>query len=221
MSPDDPRHGTIPGRAAHRKDGEEACQRCKDANALYQRRYRKIRALYGDLSVPPIGSVRRVQALMTLGWSMTQIADRVGMDQKQLWLTTRQTVVRRTTAARIATVYDALSDTEAPRVTKSQRISVGKTLAHATRNGYAPPVAWDDNIDDLTAEPYAEDEAGEVDEAVVERLLSLRNVPSTRPEKVEAMRRWLATGRSQKSFCEVHGWKQGRYAAAQRQDGAA
>jgi transcriptional regulator with XRE-family HTH domain len=210
MSPDDPRHGTYGGWPAHRRAGQEACQPCKDANALYQRRYRKIRELYGDRTVSPVGTVRRIQALMALGWSMAAVADRIGMESRQLWWTTRQKYVRLATASRIAEVYDELADTRPPTDTKSQRISVAKTLAHAKRQGYAPPIAWDDNIDDPDAEPYAGDDEG-IDDVVVERLLSGRRVPSTRAEKVEAMRRWLASGRSQKSLCEIHGWQSGRY----------
>lgn len=57
------------------------------------------------------------------------------------------------------------------------------------------------------------------DPVVVDRLLTGNRVPSTRADKVEAMRRWMATGRSQRSLCRVHGWQESRY--VERQDGAA
>lgn len=220
MSPDDPRHGTYAGRWAHRASGVEPCDPCKEANATYMRRYRKTRTLYGDRLIDATGSIRRVQALMCLGWSMTQIGEHAGIGQKQLWYTTRQATVRRETAARIAAAYDWMSDTEPPATTMPERVSVGGTLGHARRNGFVPPIGWDDdNIDDPTAAPYDEDESEDIDEAVVERLLSSRRISSTRAEKVEAMRRWMASGRSQKSLCDIHGWQEGRY--VERQDGAA
>lgn len=40
MRADDPRHGTYAGHIAHRKDGEESCQPCKDARTRYEKRYR-------------------------------------------------------------------------------------------------------------------------------------------------------------------------------------
>lgn len=218
MSPDDPRHGTSGGWPAHRKAGQDACQPCKDANALYQRRYRKTRVLYGDRTVSPAGTVRRIQALMTLGWSMSVIAERIGMEPRQMWWTTRQKYIRVATAARVADVYDELADTRPPTDTKGQRISVARTLAHARRQGYVGPIAWDDNIDDPAAEPYAADEEV-IDDVVVERLMSGRKIRSTKAEKVEAMRRWTGSGRSELSLCRMHGWKPGRYVV--RQDGAA
>ena len=53
----------------------------------------------------------------------------------------------------------------------------------------------------------------------VERLLDGQRVPSTVAEKHEAMAQWLAAGRSERSLCALHGWKEGRYVT--RQDGAA
>jgi transcriptional regulator with XRE-family HTH domain len=212
MTPDDPRHGQSGGWAAHRRAGQDACQACKDANALYQRRYRKLRVLYGDRSVDPAGTVRRLQALMTLGWSMAAVAERIGMKDRQIWWTTRQKYLRVATAARIAAAYDELVDLAPPTDTKAQRISVARTLAHASRKGFHPPIAWDDDtIDDPAAEPYAELDDDQVDEAVVARLLEGRQVKSTKAEKFEAMRRWIAAGRPQEELYRAHGWKSGRY----------
>jgi transcriptional regulator with XRE-family HTH domain len=210
VSPDDPRHGTSGGWPAHRRAGQQACQPCKDANALYQRRYRKRRMMYGDRTVNPAGTIRRLQALMAVGWSMASVAERIGMESRQVWWTTRQKYVRVSTAARIAEVYDELADARPPTDTTAQRISVAKTLAHATRQGFAPPIAWDDNIDDPDAEPYAAAEE-DIDEVVVERLMAGVRMRSTKAEKFEAMRRWMSSGRSQRSLCTIHGWYEGRY----------
>jgi asparagine synthetase A len=51
----------------------------------------------------------------------------------------------------------------------------------------------------------------EIDENVVDQLLSLRTVPSNTAERVEALRRWLRRGGSEYEFCNAHGWRHGRY----------
>lgn len=218
MSPDDPRHGTPQGRPAHRRAGEPACDACRDANALYQRRYRKTRALYGNKSVDATGTRRRVEALCRLGWSTTQIAERIDMIQNQLWMTTQQDTVYVTTAARVAEAYEVLSMTVPPTTTTSERISVSRTRAHAIRAGFAPPLAWD-NIDDPSERPNLGGIDDEIDPVVVDRLLHLERIKSTPDEKREAMRRWLAQGRSESSLCLAHGWQASRY--VERTEGAA
>jgi hypothetical protein len=49
-------------------------------------------------------------------------------------------------------VYDELSMRIPSTDTPSARMSVAKTLAFARRNGYVPPLAWDD-IDDVAEVP--------------------------------------------------------------------
>lgn len=41
MKADDPRHGTSPGYQQHRRDGEPACDPCRDAQATKMREHRK------------------------------------------------------------------------------------------------------------------------------------------------------------------------------------
>lgn len=102
--------------------------------------------------------------------------------------------------------------------------ATGPSTISATKvrsRGHLPIIAWDDP--GTPAEPRgwqpADPDGSVVDDVVVERLMAGHRVPSTRAEKVEAMRRWLAAGGSQRSLCRMHGWQEGRY--VERQDGAA
>lgn len=218
MSPDDPRHGTPQGRPAHRRAGEDACDACRDANALYQRRYRKTRALYGDQSVDATGTRRRVQALGVLGWSTTQIAERCGMVQNQLWMTTQQQTVFKSTAARVAEVYEDLSMTFPPMRTKGERISVGKTRSHAIRSGWAPPLTWD-NIDDPDEVPSVGDLGDLVDPVVVSRILA-HDASLARAATVAERRAVVAAWPGSLAELErMTGWRADRY--VDREDGAA
>lgn len=211
MSPDDPRHGKTAGRRVHQRDGEQPCAPCAEANATYQRRYRKTRVLYGDRLIPAIGTTRRIHALQRLGWSIPVIAEHLDMAARQLWWTTTQTLVTRQVAERVAEVYEALSMSLPATDTKGQRISVSKVRTHAERMGWLPPLAWDD-IDRDPEPPAALYSGPGIDPVVVMRLLEGdRNVTSNAAEKDEAMRQWRADGGSERELCIVLGWKTGRY----------
>ncbi|MCW2757010.1 MAG: hypothetical protein JWO46_756 [Nocardioidaceae bacterium] len=190
MTPDDPRHGTNAGYWAGCR---EAC--CRRANARYAKGIRYDR-LHGGRSVPALGSQRRIQALAALGWSYTEIAAAAGMTHRNH---IRRIVVgqkgrpcrylSRKTAAAIAAAFDKLSMT-----IPDQRLS-GRTRAWARRQGWAPPLAWDDDtIDDPTVRPAGpwrpRTQPDDYDEAVVTRILARDVVPATYAERVEVVRRW-------------------------------
>lgn len=149
------------------------------------------------------GTLRRIHALMAIGWSHDEISAHCGMSTKVLANSRRPRVtVRVATAVRVT--YDELSMTPGPnRVTESR----------AARLGYAPPLAWDDEtIDDPDAQPdlgadpeprgkVAESRASRpLDEVAVERAMAgmLRFPPSSLPipELLEAIRRLAARGMS-------------------------
>lgn len=205
MSPDDPRHGTTRGYHAGCHD---LC--CRRAMAKYEKSGRLAR-LNGGRAVPALGYQRRVQALMRLGWTSPDIARAAGWPHRNYVLRVINgqkgkptTWLERKTADALAAAYDQLS-----MVTPEMTPTRARTKARATRLGYAPPLAWDD-IDRDDAPTLGGDD-DQIDDVVVDRLVAGIRLPSTRAEKVEAMRRWVALGRSQASLCAVHGWQQGRY----------
>ena len=96
--------------------------------------------------VPAIGSRRRVEALMCLGWSQAQIDETaealhgVRLHVNALY---RSKSVRANRHRRMAEVYEQLALRPGPSAQVKNR-----SLAR----GYAPPLAWDD-IDDPNEEP--------------------------------------------------------------------
>ena len=207
MSPDDPRHGTPNG---HRAGCREAC--CVEARNRYERNGRKRRELGQRRLIDATGTRRRIQALMRLGWTGQQIAERAGIPRGQSSI---DTLVRRTKrvtverAAAIAAVYDDLSMTLGESVV---------TRARAERNGWPPPLAWDDeSIDDPDATPHlprTRDQKfgrNHVDPVIVERVLLGEDLPTTTAERREITRRWVADGRSEAELCRRLGWRGGRY----------
>jgi hypothetical protein len=102
----------------------------------------------------PTGTRRRLQALAVNGWTSRAIAERLGRKEQSTVLdiqSGRAATVRRWTADAVAALYDELWDVPGPSV---------KARAHAQRNGWLPPLAWDDDtIDDPAAVPQQPDEA--------------------------------------------------------------
>ncbi|MFD7922604.1 helix-turn-helix domain-containing protein [Streptomyces sp. NPDC059740] len=142
--------------------------------------------------VPALGSTRRVRALYALGHYQHVIAKtaHVDLDTVSSLAGAARTKVEVRVAAAIRGAYDELS------------MSVGtsaKTRLRAKREGWAPPLAWDeDAIDNPQAQPHLgapEPAEDYVDGAAVHRYLTDPGVTVTDAERlaaiVEAVRRGL------------------------------
>ena len=148
IAADDPRHGTSAGYIAGCRS--ECCWRAKQ-------RYDKVRRL--ELlttgryrTVSNVGSIRRIQALQYLGWSVPKIAEHVGISDRHLYNLHRHPTIYTSTAAAIAAAYERLAMQFPPETTTGERISAVRARNHARRNGWLPPLAWDD-IDDIDEQP--------------------------------------------------------------------
>jgi hypothetical protein len=115
------------------------------------------------LSVHPVpgarvdatGTRRRIQALIAVGWSASQIGARLGISPTNMWGLSRRLMVSARTAARVRALYDELWDRPPPEDTHRQRVAASRSRRRAAACGWAPPVAWDDDaIDDPKAEPH-------------------------------------------------------------------
>jgi hypothetical protein len=129
--------------------GEQPCDPCTVAHRAAQKR-RTLRVLNGSANwMPAIGTQRRIQALVAIGWRLEDIAAAAGHKRTHETMASvlyRQTRVRAQTAARLAQVYDRLSGKPGP----SSRVRV-----NARKRGWSPPLAWEGiNIDDPDAQPW-------------------------------------------------------------------
>jgi hypothetical protein len=100
--------------------------------------------------VDATGSMRRIQALVAIGWSLAQQAPRLGFYVTDLGLIAngRRQRVRATTAETIARGYRYWARVPGPGV---------RARNEAVRRGWAGPAAWDETtIDDPTAVPDVE-----------------------------------------------------------------
>jgi hypothetical protein len=96
-------------------------------------------------AVPAIGATRRLQALVALAHSQTDLCERLGIlpSNATALFSGRRRTVRPDTAQKVAALFDELRTVNGTNVRAHRR---------AQRRGWAPPSAWDDNtIDDPAA----------------------------------------------------------------------
>ncbi|MFC4128951.1 hypothetical protein [Nocardia rhizosphaerae] len=130
--------------------------------------------------VPALGARRRIQALLVLGWTYTDIGAVAGIAVEQVSRTARGTRTEGQTWQRIDLAYETLSGKRGPS-------SIG--AKKATNRGYASPMAWEgididhpDSIPLLDAEP-----ANELDEVLLQRMIDGRHAGEVRGAERKAL----------------------------------
>lgn len=106
--------------------------------------------MLGDLArVDAAGVHRRVQALCALGWSMSKVANRMGSAVYRVRQVMSESTVTVRMHRKAIAVYDELSMVrpEGPYAVKTRR--------WAERQGWLPPLSWDDSLIDLPDDELA------------------------------------------------------------------
>lgn len=209
MKPDDPRHGTNAGYIAHALTDRDYCQPCRDAHAEYRRQLwrKKYLRRTDSLSVPALGTLRRVQALLALGHTHAEIATAAAgaVNISKNVGRHKDAEVHIDTAAAIARAYDQLCMVTLAGWRRDE------CRRRAIELGYLPPLAWE-CIDDPDEQPdmRATTSRG-IDDVAVLRVLAGDLVPTNKAERVEITRRWEAQGKSLLALERLTGWKSERY----------
>lgn len=135
-----PRHGEVLKRIARAKSEKILAV----APSLEQ--------LHRNAHVPARATVRRVQALIAIGWSMSAIAAAAGVDFGSLARTMNRyararrrddILVRPTTAIAIASCYDRLSLTAPPQETRAQKITASRMRNLGAARKWPVPMDWE------------------------------------------------------------------------------
>lgn len=149
-----------------------------------------------------VGTVRRLHALMAIGWRHSDISPRLATalggrsTPSELLVRTAGGTVHVRIADAVRAVYDELSETPGPSDTNRRR---------AKHLNWHPPIAWDDDtIDDPNAKPYASAPV-DIDEIAVEQACNGRRVHLTRAERLAAVARLTGRGYSEKQISELLG----------------
>lgn len=101
--------------------------------------------------IEAVGSRRRVEALITLGWTQVYLAGKVGMSEKALRRALKNPKVTAATARRLVVLYDELWKRR-PYITEIPAVLAERTRRQAQAAGFVGPLAWDDDtIDDPAA----------------------------------------------------------------------
>jgi transcriptional regulator with XRE-family HTH domain len=160
-----------------------------------------------------------LQALVALGWSMSKLADRLGMLPTNLGPVIGTStaggpnrreglrVLSRGTVDKIEALFEELSMTLPPRTEYRDKIAYSRALNYAAAAGWLPPLA----LDDLDHEPL-DDESTDLDEvAIARRMAGDKSVALTKPEKHELARQWRGSGRPLAELERVTGLNSQRY----------
>jgi hypothetical protein len=103
--------------------------------------------------VDSTGTVRRIRALIALGWSQAKLADLLGITPQNFWFpAAARPRVLSSTARAVRELYDDLSMKHPPEDTPAQRAAASRARSYAAARRWVPPLAWDDDkIDDPAA----------------------------------------------------------------------
>lgn len=106
------------------------------------------------VSVDATGTRRRIQALVTIGWSQSKIGERLGMQPGNFNRTIKSDRVQAETARKVKALYEELWNQPQTGDEWRERISAARSRNYAKVHGWLPPLAWDDEtIDDRGTSP--------------------------------------------------------------------
>ncbi len=132
------------------------------------------------------GTLRRIQALIALGWSMTRLAEHLGRDPSGIsrLLTTRTVTVG--TARNIRNLYPQLAWQPPPATTPGERASVEAARRYAHARHWPTPAAWDDIDTDPQPHHGAPGDL-HVDQVAVARAIDGEPIPLNHAERKYAV----------------------------------
>jgi hypothetical protein len=132
------------------KPGKEPTRRVRTENA--QRLLELEPTLENAAPSTPVdaaGSHRRLQALVTIGWSQQKLADRLGLTRPNFGTMMRARQVTAARALEIRALYSEMWNQAPPEDTHHQKIAASRARNYAKTRKWLPPMAWDDDLIDL------------------------------------------------------------------------
>ncbi|TFD27483.1 hypothetical protein [Cryobacterium cryoconiti] len=110
----------------------------------------------GDrIPVDGLGTTRRLQALVAIGWSQSKLEVLLGTGTTSMGRTITSDRVWASTARAVVDLYDELWNTPPAHTAPRDRVSFQRALRYARERRWLPPMGWDD-IDLDVAPPVPE-----------------------------------------------------------------
>jgi hypothetical protein len=137
-------------------------------------------------------AARKLQALVALGWSMSAIGRRLGLNSTRNAIPVVRGERRLTvaTAKKADALFDELCMTLPTAETRFQQAAITRSLNFAKQHGWLPPLALDD------LDPTCNELLVDIDEVAIERRMGGdKTVQLSSAERVELVHRWTASGR--------------------------
>lgn len=145
--------------------------------------------------IPATPTIRRVQALVCNGWSISRLSEMLDRSNQALHQVIATPTVRVSTHLKIADLYEQLWNVYPVAKTPADRVSVTKAKRYAAAHRWLPPMAWDDIDTDITP-PVPERDDDYLDEVLIEIAMTGENVRLTTPERHEALARLNSRGKN-------------------------
>lgn len=101
------------------------------------------------------GTARRLQALVAVGWTLSELGRRLGVAPSNMPRLVRGGKVTAGMARKVRALYSRLWDREPPAATARQRAAAEHARTMAAERRWPPPAAWDDELIDLPAAELA------------------------------------------------------------------
>lgn len=118
------------------------------------------------------GTRRRLQALVTIGYSVTSLGERIGIQAGNMNVTMNRAQVTVATARKVRDLYQQLWNVPNSATTWHALSAANRSRNYAKIHGWLPPMAWDDDqIDDPEYSPVLVLEKGSKIEANREAFL--------------------------------------------------
>ena len=103
----------------------------------------------GGRHVDSTGTVRRLQALVAIGWSQARLAKRIGIERSNFLILMSGTRCTVHTVRKVRDLYDELWNQPQAGTDWHSKTAATRSRNIATARGWLPPMAWDDDIIDL------------------------------------------------------------------------
>ena len=169
-------NGRSPGEMKQKYPRPQHLTRILKSNA------EKLLALHYDVNktldganVPSVSTIRRMQALVAVGYSLNWQAQQIGWQVQNYLTIMKRPQVAATTHRLVKDLFEQYAYTRRTGDTKELKYSINRSLNYAKKHGWVTAMAWDDIENDSA--PASVEDVYTVDTVIVETLLSGQHVP--------------------------------------------